>query len=39
MTEKFASGEFRIGQVLENPRFKVIKLDFIEQEFAIELCP
>lgn len=39
LTEKFASGEFRIGQVLENPRFKVIKLDFIEQEFAIELCP
>lgn len=37
LVEKFASGEYKIGQVISNPRFKVIKLDCIEQEFAIEL--
>ncbi|KAM9904434.1 hypothetical protein OXX79_002760 [Metschnikowia pulcherrima] len=34
---KFASEQWSIGQVLEAPRFRVLKLDFIEGEFTIEL--
>lgn len=37
LIEKFANGEYKIGQVISNPRFKVVKLDCIEQEFAIEI--
>lgn len=35
--EKFANDEFRVGMVLKNPRFRVSKIDFIEDEFAVEL--
>lgn len=34
---KFADGDYKVGQVICNPRFRVVKLDCIEQEFAIEL--
>lgn len=37
LIERFASGEYKIGLVISNPRFKVVKLDSIEKEFAIEL--
>lgn len=34
---KFASGSFKVGQVVMAP-FRVVKLDFLEDEFSIELC-
>lgn len=37
VVSKFAKGELRVGQVLENPNFRVVRLDFLEDELAIEL--
>ncbi|OBA20865.1 RNB-domain-containing protein [Metschnikowia bicuspidata var. bicuspidata NRRL YB-4993] len=34
---KFSSETWHVGQVIRNPRFRVLKLDFIEGEFTIEL--
>lgn len=34
---KFASGSFKVGQVVMTP-FQVVKLDFLEDELSIKLC-
>lgn len=34
---KFSNEEWSVGQVLKSPRFRVLKLDFIEGEFTVEL--
>lgn len=34
--QKFADGTFKTGMVVELPRFRVVKLDFIEHELSVE---
>lgn len=35
--KRFASGEYKVGHIIQNPNFHVVRLDYIEDEFAIEL--
>ncbi|GEQ71137.1 hypothetical protein JCM33374_g4818 [Metschnikowia sp. JCM 33374] len=35
--QKFATEQWTVGQVLKAPRFRVLKLDFIEGEFTVEI--
>lgn len=37
VVNKFATGEFKVGQVLANAQFHVEKLDFLDDEFVIQL--
>lgn len=37
VVNKFAKGELQVGQVLKDAQFRVVRLDFLEDDLAIEL--